>query len=430
MKVCIIGAGVVGTYLAKKLSKENHEIAIVDTDASKLEQLSYSYDILAVNCNALNVNCLKEVENFDLFVVVTESDEKNISIATLLKALFKKDKIIVRVSNKAFSSPPVRELLGCDTVNILSETVQNVLYQIKFPFAKSVAKLEKEGIVIVTYGVKVEDSICGKQIAELKEIREKIDFTIVAIEREGKIIIPKGDSYIYPGDKIYVAVREEDVERLFRSLGVFYEPVKLVFVFGFSKFTEELLSKLSDFSSLRVKFISPDREVCERISGEFPNISVFHGELTDMELLKQENIKNADLCIAMTEDEETNILTCILSKRLGCKRASSLIMHPEYEKLIESIGIDVPLVPRKLLASKVYTRLSSKSILEFLEISENLDVVEVVVPDNIAGKRVSEVGKELCGLVVAVKRENGTEIVKGNTVLHSGDTIICVERRE
>jgi trk system potassium uptake protein TrkA len=169
--------------------------------------------------------------------------------------------------------------------------------------------------------------------------------------------------------------------------------------------------------------------VCERISGEFPNISVFHGELTDMELLKQENIGDADLCVAMTEDEETNILTCILSKRLGCKKASSLIMHPEYEKLIESIGIDVPLAPRKLLASKVYSRLSSKSILELLEISEDLDVIETIVPDEINGKRVSEVGKDLCGLVVAVKRGNEAEIVKGNTVLHSGDTIICVEKR-
>ena len=429
MKVCIIGAGVVGSYLAKKLSRENHEIAIVDIDSSKLEQISYNYDVLSVNCDALNVNCLREVENFDLFVVVTESDEKNIAIATLLKALFKKDKIIVRVSNKAFSSPPVRELLGCDTVNILSETVQNVIYQIKFPFAKSVVKLEKEGIVIVAYSVKVEDSICGKQISELREIREKINFTIVAIEREGKTIIPKGDNYIYPGDKIYVAVKEEDVEKLFKSLGISYEPVKLVFVFGYSRFTEELLSKLSDFSSLKVKFVSPDRDICEKISGEFPNISVFHGELTDMELLKQENIGDADLCVAMTEDEETNILTSILSKRLGCKRASALIMHPEYEKLIESIGIDVPLAPRKLLASKVYARLSSRSILELLEISEDLDVVETIVPSDVDGKRVSEISKDLCGLVVAVKRNGEAEIVKGNTVLHEGDTIICVEKK-
>jgi len=429
VKVCIIGAGVVGSYLAKKLSKENYEIAVVDCDASKLEQLTYNYDILAVNCDALNVNCLKEVENFELFVVVTESEEKNIAIATLLKALFKKDKIIIRVSNKAFSSPPVKELLGCEAVNILSETVQSVIYQIKYPFARGVVKLEKEGIVILVYAVGIDDFLAGKQIAELKEYRNEVPFTIVAIEREGKTVIPSGQTFIYPKDVVYVALKEEDVKRFVEVLKINYSPVKTVFVFGYSRFTEELLTKLSDFSDINVKFISPEMEVCEKISGQFPGVSVFHGEFTDMELLKEEKIGEADFSIAMTEDEETNILTSILAKRLGCKKVAALIMHPEYESLIGSIGVDVPLAPRKLLASKVYTQLSSKSILEFLEISEDLDIVEKMVSEKMDGVKVSEMDRDYCGLIIAVKRDREAEIVKGDTILHSGDIIVCVEKR-
>jgi trk system potassium uptake protein TrkA len=430
MKVCIIGAGVVGSYLAKKLSKENYEIAIVDIDSAKIEQLTYSYDILGINCDALEINCLKEVENFDLFVIVTESDEKNIAIAVLLKSIFQKKNIIVRVSNKAFSSPPVREFLQCETVNVLSETIHTVLSIIKYPFALSTVRLENDGILIFKYLVKVEDFLAGKQIYELRNIRDQVEFTIVAIERENEIIIPTGKTFIYPEDKIHIAVKEEKTYELIKALGIEVFPVKLVFVLGYSKVTEELLRKLSEIKDLKVKFLSPDKRICETISGNFPDVSVFHGELTDVELLKSENIGNADLTISLTENEETNILSAILAKRLGAKKTCSLVIHPEYEKIVESIGIDVPLMPRKLIASKVYRSLSKRGILELLELSENIDIVEFSIPPGLSGKKVSELGNKICNLIVAVKRGEKVFLARGDTELKKDDTVICIEKRK
>ncbi|TCK05248.1 NAD-binding protein [Phorcysia thermohydrogeniphila] len=430
MKVCIIGAGVVGSYLAKRLSRENHEIAVVDVNADKASQLAYGYDILSVNCDALSVNCLKKVESFELFVVVTESDEKNIAIATLLRSIFGKKRVIVRVSNKAFSSPPVKEFLGCEVVNILSETVQTVLSQIKYPFAHGAVRLESEGIVILKYLVSLNDFLAGKRISELKSVREEVDFTIVAVEREGKVIIPKGESFIFPEDRIYIAVKENRVPELVRALQIRSEPVKMVFVLGYSKFTEELLSVLSDFKGIKVKFFSPDRETCESVSGKFPGVDVFHGEFTDVELLKEEGIGNSDLTVSLSDDEETNILASILAKKLGTKKVCSLILHPEYENIVESIGIDVPLIPRKLLASKVYRQLSRKGFLEVFELSDSLEVVEMTVPKKFSGKTVSELRDSICGLIVAVKKENETKLAKGDTVLLSGETVICIEKRK
>jgi len=430
VKVCIIGAGVVGSYLAKKLSREDHEIAIVDINADKASQLAYGYDVLSVNCDALSVNCLKKVESFELFVVVTESDEKNIAIATLLRGIFGKERVIVRVSNKAFSSPPVKEFLGCEVVNILSETVQTVLSQIKYPFAHGAIRLESEGIVILKYLVGLEDFVAGKRISELKSVREKVDFTIVALEREGKVLIPKGENFIFPGDRIYIAVKEDRVSELVGALGIRFEPVKTVFVLGYSKFTEELLSVLSDFKGIKVKFFSPDKGICENISGRFPSVDVFHGEFTEVELLKEEGIGSSDLTISLSDDEETNILASILAKKLGTKKVCTLILHPEYENIVESIGIDVPLIPRKLLASRVYRQLSRKGFLEVFELSDSLEVVETTVPEAYSGKTISELKNRTFGLIVAVKRGKETKLAKGNTVLLSGDTIICIEKRK
>ena len=425
MKVCIIGAGVVGSFLAKRLSKEGYEIAVVDTDPSKLEQLSLSADVLTLNCNALEANCLKNLSDFELFVVVTESDEKNVAITILLKGLFKKEKVLFRVSNKAFSSPPVKEFLKAEPVNILSETVQKVLLAVKYPFAKEAIRLEGENLIILKVEITVESPLAGKQVAELSPFRKEIPFTIVAVEREGKVIIPRGEDYIFQGDVIYIAVKEENALKLAEVLKIPYQPVKLIFVIGYSNFTEELLLKLSELKGVKVKFISRNREKCEEISGKYPSVDVFFGEPTDAELLKQEGIDRADLVVSITEDEEANILSAILSKRLGAKKACALITHPEYEDIVESIGVDIPIAPRKVLAAKVYRQLSRRKFLEIVELSENLDVVETVVEDESLVK-----DSRKCGLIIAVRRNCDTEIATGSTLLKPGDKLICViERR-
>ena len=427
MKVCVVGAGVVGSHLAKRLSREGFEVAVVDVDPSKLEALSYSYDVMTVNCNALEVNCLKNLQDFDLFVVVTESDEKNLSIAVLLKAIFGKEKVILRVSNKAFSSPPVKEFLKCEVVNILSETVQAVINQVKYPFALDVVRLEGEGIVILKVKLTSESSLAGKQIIELSGVREQIPFTIVAIEREGRTILPSGTNFMYPEDILYIAVKEEDALRLAELLGIEYSPVKLIFVFGYSRFTEELLTQLSNLS-VKIKFVCSSLEKCEEISGKFPKVDVFHGEFSDIEFLKEEGIEKSDLSISITEDEEENILSAVLCKKLGVKKTLALIMHPEYERIVTSIGIDVPLIPRKLLASKVYRQLSRKKFIDIFELSEDLEIVEMEVPERSTDKQVKDAG--LCSLIVAVRKEDGVELARGNTLLRKGDKLICIKKRE
>jgi len=414
----------VGSFLAKRLSREGYEVAVIDIDPSKLEQLALSADVMTVNCNALDANCLKRLSDFELFVVVTESDEKNVAITVLLKGLFKKGNVLFRVSNKAYSSPPIKEFLGAKPVNILSETVQKVLLAVKYPFAKEAIRLEGENLLIFKIELSVESPLAGRQIAELTPLRQELPFTIVAVEREGELIIPRGNNFLYPGDVIYVAVKEEDAPRLPQVLRIDYQPVKLVFVIGHSIFTQELLLKLSELKGLKVKFISANREKCEELSGRYPNIDVFFGEPTDAELLREEGINRADLVVSITEDEEANILSAILSKRMGAKRACALITHPEYEDIVVSIGIDIPIAPRKVLAAKVYRELSRRKFLEIVELSENLDVVETTVEKEGTVKELRSYG-----LIVAVKRNGETEIATGSTLLKPGDKLICVVER-
>ncbi len=425
MKVAIIGAGIVGSFLAKRLSKEDYDVVVVDVDPSKLEQISLSADVMTLNCDATEANCLKQISDFDLFVVVTENDEKNLTITTLLRSLFKKEKVLFRVKNKSLSSPPVKEFLGAEPVNILSETVQKVFLAVRYPFAKEVIKLEKERLVIFKLPITVESFLAGKQVLELAPLREKFPFTIVAVEREGSLLIPRGDTFLFPGDVVYVAVKEEEAEKIAELLKIPYQPVKLVFVMGYSQFTEELLLRLSELKGLKVKLVLNSKERSQELSGRFQNVDVFFGELTDTELLKEEGIDRADLVVSVSEDEENNILSAVLSKKLGAKKTCALITHPEYEEIIESIGIDLPIAPRKVLASKVYRKLSKRKFFEIVELSEKVDVVETVVDKEVMVKDFKN-----CGLIIAVNRDGKVHLATGLTKLKPGDKLICVVERK
>ncbi|WP_456397455.1 NAD-binding protein [Desulfurobacterium sp.] len=428
-KVCIIGAGVVGSSLAKKLAVSGYEIAVIDKNGAKIEDLTSTLDIMGIDCDATEVGCLDKVKDFELFIVVTDSDERNIAIAAILKSFFKKEKIIIRVSKNAFAAPPIKELLGVEPVNILTEVITKIIDTIRFPFARSVVRFEKGKLILLNYMVSSEDIFAGKQIKELQALRKLIPFTIAALERDGKVTIPDGDTIVYPGDSLFFVIKEEDIKVFQEHLLKNAEPVRLAFILGHSKFTVELLKRIADFEGLKIKLVEPDLQKCEEIAGEFPNIDVLHGEVTDVELLKSEGIDKAGLVIAITEDEENNVLSCILAKKLGAKKAAALIAHSEYENIIESIGIDTPIVPRKLLASRVYTTLSSKSLLDVFELRENIEILEMQVGSEWDGKQISEIKCKECPLVLALKRGNDIQVVGGDTVVKKGDILICIRQR-
>jgi len=426
MKICVIGAGVVGSYLASRFAKDGYEVAVVDFDKLKVESLTGRLDILGIECNALELKCLEQVKDFEIFIVVTDKEEINLAISAILRGLLKKDKVLIRVNSNVLAAPPIRELLGIEAVNTTAEIISNITDIINFPFALSVARFEKGKLFLIKYQIKTDDIFSGRQLSEFKALREKIPFTIAAVEREGKVIIPKGKTILYPQDKIYIAVRERDVKGLFEELFIKFTPVNNIFILGYSSLVVELLKRISDMEGLKVKFVDPDISNCEEIAGHFPDVSVLHSEVTNVNLLKAEGIEDADIAISITDDEENNILSCILSKRLGAKKVVALVAHPEYESIIESIGIDSPIVPRKLIASKVYRNLSHRGLVEMFELQENIEVFEKELGEEFDGKLLSDIPQKECPLVLGIKREDEIEIAIGNTMLRKGDVIICI----
>ncbi len=169
-------------------------------------------------------------------------------------------------------------------------------------------------------------------------------------------------------------------------------------------------------------------KLCEKAAEEFPDVTVIHTKLIDEETLKSEGIGETDLVISASYREE-NILACMLAKRLGARKVLALLEHPEYEDMARILGIDIPLIARKILARRVYRRIRYKGLVDTFELIKNIDVSEIPVDKKKAGKKVEEISSGNF-VILGIKRYDQMYIAKGNTVLEEGDILIVLEKEE
>ncbi len=427
MKICIVGAGVVGSSLARKLSEDGYDIAIIDKDSSKIEELQSSIDAAAYVCDAFDEECIKHFVDYDFFIVVTNRDEINLSVSLMLKAVFKKEKILIRVDKDILSKQEIEDFLGVEIVNTFSEIYKNVENIIRYPFMFYTNELDHGKLILFGYKISGEDNLKNRAISDLKEIREKIPFTIALIERDGKFVIPSGKRVLLEGDAIYVLLEKEYLDKFIELAGIKYKPIESITFLGISNFGISLIKRLIE-RNIDIKVIEPNLEKCEKLAEEFPDLLVINGKYTDEELLKNENLSNSDLIISASYKED-GILACILAKKLGAKKVLALIEQPEYEEIAHSLDIDIPIVSRKLVARKVYRKIRHKGFLDILEIAKNINLYEKVVDKKLAEKKVEEISDKAF-LILAIKRENRMYIASGKTVLKEGDILLVLEKEE
>jgi len=426
LRICIIGAGVVGSYLAKNLSKEGYEVAVIDRSRERINEISKTIDIVAYNCDAFNDECIFSVKDYDLFIIATNSDKTNIAITLILRAVLGKKKILVRVNDDTLSRKEIENFLGIEIFNAYSEVLKVIENIIEYPFISSLYELEEGNLIVFTYKVNRDDRLNNKKLMDFKEIREVLPFTIALLNRDGKEIIPQGNTTLREGDTVYILIERENLEKFAKEFNLPNKKVEKIYILGYSKLVLKILEKLSEYDKLKIKFFDGDLDNCEKVAELFPNILVLNSKLTDEEFLKSEGIGNADLVISSGLKEE-GILASILAKQLGAKKILALLEQPELEKIVYSLGIDVPIVSRKLLARKVYKKIKHRGFLDTFELSEDINIFEIPVDKKMAGKKIAEIGKKNL-IVLSIERNGKLFIAHGNTILKEGDILIILQK--
>jgi len=420
MKICIVGAGVVGSFVAQTLARGNYEVAILDINEALLEKLSLKPNILTLNCDAREISCLEKVKDYDLFVVLTDSDETNLTVAGLIKALNPLARTVVKISRRDYKL--FDELLKLQTVDIVDKTAEALCGLVDYPFAQSLWNLGD--ILIFRKKVALDSVFHNRKLKDLKPLREEVPFTVVLIRRGGQYLIPGGETEIKLGDILYIAVERQNVEKLVKVLKLQENPVKEIFIFGYSKYADRFMEKLNLRKDIKVKFVHPDYKVCEEVSQKYENILAFQGEPTDEELLKAEGIDKTDYVFCLSDNEENNIVLAVFTKNLGVEKNCVLIKLPQFERLVENLKIYSYVLPKKIFVSYIYSYLREENITEVTELEEGINIYKIHYQGE--EKPLQKLKLKECNLIIAVEREGKTFIPKGSTLIQKGDYLYCL----
>jgi len=353
MRIIIAGVGDVGYHLAKELSYESHDITAIDINQQRLAHTDSMTDILSINGSATSLSILKQAnaDKADLFIAVTSSEEMNIASSILAKKMGAK-KTIARISNEEYLSNEVKinfKEIGIDFM-IYPEAlvVQETVNLIKRTAATDL--LEFEGGKLSVMGIRLDKNapIIHKTLNEVAKEYPNIDFRIVAIYRNFRTIIPMGKDKFLPNDQVFVITKPEGIETILKLAGKENINFNNIMILGGSKIGRGVAKLLPE--EMTVKLIESDEDKTFSLADELPRTLVIHGDGRDIDLLAQEGIIDVDAFVAVTEDAETNIISCLMAKHLGVKKAIALVDKTDYVPLTQTIGLD-SLINKKLNAA-------------------------------------------------------------------------------
>ncbi len=433
MKIVIAGAGSVGKYLLERLVAEDHAIVVIDQDEQVLETLSSAFDIQTLQGNASVLANLEraDVQGAEIFIAATDSDEANLIACMLADSLNPAVRKIARIreliTDASGLSDRIAEFFD-HFINPDSEAVGFLLRLFQVPGAVEVMEFGGGRVWVVGVVVRAEASLVGRRLKQLS----LPDVVIVAIQRDGQVIIPGGQDLIQAGDELYVAARANEFDSFFNLLGRERHPTRHVMIYGGGNIGRGLAKELSG-GDVKIKLIETDAARCSALASELSNVLVLCGDGTDQELLREEGVADVDLFVGATDDEETNILAALLAKRLGAKMSAVIITKSSYLNLIPELGIDIVVSPHIAAASSILKFVRSGSISSiFSTRDDRAEVLEVFAEEGspIVGIPLKELKLPQGVIVAAVHDEETASIARGDTVITPGSKVVFFASRK
>ncbi len=358
MKIIIAGAGNVGVYLAKMLSEGNHDIVVIDLDEKKLSGIRSHFDLLTVNGSATSIQTLRDanIAKTDLFVAVTELEEINITASILSKKLGAK-KTIARINNYEYLIPANRSFflrLGIDSMiypEILAS--REIINLVKQSGTSKTYDFSGGGLSLFAIKLDSNAPIVDKTLKQVTEETSGFDFRAVAITRNSVTIIPRGDDSFFVGDMVYVITTKSGVDKLLKISGKQIFTARNIMILGGSRIGMKTAKGLEH--QFNIKLIELDADKCFTLADKLEKTLVINGDGRDIDLLVEEGIQETDAFIAVTGNSEINILSCLIAKKHGVKRAIAEIENMDYIDMADNMGIDAFVNKRMIAASNIFS---------------------------------------------------------------------------
>ena len=430
MRIIIAGAGEVGTHLAKMLVNENHEIILIDIDEERIKPIDSTLDVLSYVDSATSVKTLQEIlqKKTDLFIAVTHSEDTNITSSILAKR-FGALKTIARIDNLDYLEHSTSEFfksLGVDSLIypelIVAREVLGLLHE-----TGTTDFMEFSGGKLGMYVQKLDEKapILNKTLEEISVSRSTDQYRAVAIKRNEKTIIPRGKEQFQIGDLVYVISTHEGIDEMMATSGKENFEAKSIMILGGSRIGKHVALHMQKNSE--VKLIDSNPEKCEALAEILDNTLIINGDCRNIELLEQEGISKMDAFVAVTGNSETNILSCLLAKKMGVKRTIAEIENVEYINLAENSGIDTIINKKISAASRIFRHTSNPNVTQVKYMTgTDAEVLEFNVPANakITKGTLRSLDFPKDAIVGGGTRDGVPFIATGDTIINANDKVV------
>jgi trk system potassium uptake protein len=429
MKIIIVGAGEVGTHLAKLLAKEHIDITLMDQDPLKMKDLEVNYDLLTREGSPTSIDDLKElgVKNADLFIAVTPSESVNMTACMIANNLGAK-KTLARIDNYEYLLPQNKEFFEKLGVNhlIYPEVLaaQEIVTSLETTWLRQNLSFCNGELILL--GIKVRSNAVIVDKKFMSGFFDHRRYRVVAIKRNNQTIIPGGSDEIKANDIVYFITRPGDLEFVKDQSGKTDHKIESAMIMGGSRITQKTVRSLP--SNISVKILEKDKERCYQLAEKCQRALIINADARNLEILRDEGISETDAFIAVTGNSEANILACVAAKRLGVKKTVAEVENIDYIMLAESMDIGTVINKKMIAASYIYQLTLDADVLDVRTLtSADAEVVEFVAKkgSKITKSKIKDLRLPANVNIGGYVRNGEGFVVAGDTIIQPDDHVIC-----
>ena len=434
MRIVVAGAGKLGYSVAELLADDEFDVVVIENDPKRKDVVQNSLDVLVIEGNACSPTTFRDpdIRNADVLIACTDSDEVNMITCMMAKNNGIKHTVArIRNVDYAINSPEMlnNEMKIDLILNPERITAAEIDHILMTPSALNVDDFA-EGKVRM-FEAKLKENSPYANIP-LKYLKIPNDILVAMLFRKHKMIIPRGNDVLLPGDNVYFVGKQEAILEFEQNFTNTYEKLEKALIIGAGR-TGRFLAPMLEKQGLMVKVIEKNKERCQMLASMLEKGLVLCGDGTDIDLLTEEGVSEADVVVCITEDDKLNLLLALLAKHLGAKKTIVRVTRNEYIELMEKVGVDVVLSSRLLSAGEVlrFVRkggIVSVSLLEGAQ-AEALEII-VAAGSEVEGKALRNIKLPQECLICAIVHENEAIIPNGDTVLNANDRIILFAKSE
>ena len=434
MKIIILGAGQVGTSVAANLASEANDITVVDQDAELLQALQDRFDLRTIRGYAAHPEVLEQAgcDDAEMLIAVTNNDETNMVACQVAWTLFHTPRKIARVRAHQYHRHPELFNQGGLPIDVLispeqlvTEYIERLLYH---PGALQVLDFAGGRARLVAVRAYRGGPLVDHPLRELNEHLPTGEARVAAIYRQGRAILPKGDTVIEPGDEVFFIAASDQIHRVMDELRRAQQPYRRLIFAGGGNIGRRLARRLEE--KFRVKIIERDPERARLVAEELSHTIVLQGDAADEELLLEEGIEETDVFCAVTNDDEANILSAMLARRLGARTVMALINRAAYVDLVESSTIDVAISPQQATIGTLLTHVRKGDVVMVHSLRRGAaEAIEAVAhgdrnSSGVVGRRIDELKLPQGASVAAIVRGDEVIIAHHDTRIEPEDHVI------